>query len=161
VVGASTLVAGGRTRATGEAASEAAEAAAGGSGATAHSRARAVASEMASHATAVAAAAGAGAAQAQSGAVSLDVSEALAVVALLGFEEVSDVWGGRTRRVQGPERRTLGGAGMGAPVGLVARLLAVVAKPLGRRAHLCHSVSVVLVCVWRGAHRHSDRHCRT
>jgi hypothetical protein len=42
---------------------------------------------MASHTAAVAATAGAGTAQAQSGAVGLDVAEALAVVALLGFKE--------------------------------------------------------------------------
>jgi hypothetical protein len=114
VVGASTFVAGGRTRATSEAAPEATETATGSSGAAAHGRARAVAGEMASHTAAVAAAAGAGTAQAQSGAVGLDVAEALAVVALLG----------------------LGSAGMGASVGLVARLLAVVAEPLRRRAHL-------------------------
>jgi hypothetical protein len=87
VVGASTFVAGGRTRATSEAAPEATETATGSSGATAHGRARAVAGEMASHTAAVAAAAGAGTAQAQSGAVGLDVAEALAVVALLGFKE--------------------------------------------------------------------------
>ena len=86
VVGASTLVAGGRARATSEATSEATEATARGGGAAAHGWARAVAGEMASHATAVAAAAGAGTAQAQSRAVSLDMSEALAVVALLGLK---------------------------------------------------------------------------
>jgi hypothetical protein len=51
---------------------------------TSHSWVGAVAGQVASQATAVAASAGASAAQAQGGAVSLDVSKTLAVVALLG-----------------------------------------------------------------------------
>jgi hypothetical protein len=87
VVGASTFVAGGRTRATSEAAPEATETTTRSGGTTAHGRARAVAGEVASHTAAVATAAGAGAAQAQSRAVGLDMAEALAVVALLGFKK--------------------------------------------------------------------------
>jgi hypothetical protein len=135
VVGASTFVAGGRTRATSEAAPEATETATGSSGATAHGRARAVAGEMASHTAAVAAAAGAGTAQAQSGAVGLDVAEALAVVALLG----------------------LGSPGVRAGVALVARLLAVVAKTLTAGADLGVVANVAaLVARTTGEGRHLD-----
>jgi hypothetical protein len=69
---------------------------------------------MARLATGVAAAASTGAAQTKGRTVSLHMAEALAVVALLG----------------------LGGAGVRAAVGLMARLLAVVAETLGRGADL-------------------------
>jgi len=115
VVGSTALVAGGRASAASEAATETSSVSATGStGAATHSRVGAVAGKMASDTAAVAASAGAGSTQTQSWAVSLDVSETLAVVALLG----------------------LGGAWVRASVGLVAWLLAVVAKPLRRRADL-------------------------
>ncbi|KAH7375388.1 hypothetical protein B0T11DRAFT_270257 [Plectosphaerella cucumerina] len=69
---------------------------------------------MAGLAAVVAAAAGAGAAQAEGRAVSLDMAQTLAVVALLG----------------------LGGTGQRAAVGLVAGLLAVVAEALSGGADL-------------------------
>jgi hypothetical protein len=76
---------------------------------------RAVAGQMASQTTAVAPSASSSTAQAESRAVGLDVSKALTVVALFRF----------------------GGAGMRTSVRLMARLLAVIAEPLRRRAHLC------------------------
>jgi hypothetical protein len=117
VVGTTALVAGGRARTASEASpSEASETTTGRGNSTSHTSTRvgAVAGQMAGVTAAVASSAGTSSAQAESGAVSLDVSEALAVVALLG----------------------LGGTGMRAPVGLVTGLLAVVAEPLRRRAHL-------------------------
>jgi len=116
VVGSAALVAGGRattSKATPEATAISATrgtTAAHGTGA----RVRAVAGQVSGKTARVASSARASSAQAQSWAVSLDMAKALAVVALLG----------------------LGSARVGASVGLVAGLLAVVAKPLGRRADL-------------------------
>ena len=104
VVWATALVASGRTTTT-ETSPEASSVSATGSGSAAEStggRARAVAGQVAREATGVAASAGATAAQAQRRAVSLDVAEALAVVALL----------------------RLSGAWVRASIGLVAGLLA-------------------------------------
>lgn len=119
VVGAAALVAGRRARAAGEATTAVAAsiAATANRTATAHAdggRVGAGTGQMAGLAAVVAAPAGASAAQAQSRAVSLDVTEALAVVALLGLR----------------------GAGKRAAVGLVARLLAVIAKALSGGADL-------------------------
>jgi hypothetical protein len=138
MVWSATLVAGSRTRATSKGApsTESTECATGRatsttSHASSSTRVGAVAGQVASQATAIASSAGSSSAQAQSRAISLrlsenecerhtrrtylDVSEALAMVALL----------------------RLGSAGMRASIGLVARLLAVIAKPLRGRAHLC------------------------
>lgn len=114
VVGSTTLVAGSRARAASEAAPETTVATTRSSSTAAHSWVGAVASKMASKTAAVAASACASSTQAEGWAVSLDVPETLAVIALLG----------------------LGGARMWASVGLVSWLLAVVAKPFGRGAHL-------------------------
>jgi hypothetical protein len=116
VVRSTALVASGRASATSETATETSSIAATRrtASSTTHSRVGAVAGKMASDTAAVAASAGAGSTQTQSWAVSLDVSETLAVVALLG----------------------LGGARMRASVRLVAWLLAVVAQPLRGRANL-------------------------
>jgi len=119
VVGTTTLVASGRARTTGKTTSAVAtgEATTTHGSTTAHSRTNGVgagASKVTGLATVVAAAAGASAAQAEGRAVSLDVTKTLAVVALLG----------------------LSGSGKRASVGLVARLLAVVAETLGRGADL-------------------------
>ena len=86
VVRSTALVAGGRASAASEAAPEASIPSTGTASSTANSGAwgGAVTSKMTCLAAAVAASAGAGSAQAQSRAVRLDVSEALAVVALLG-----------------------------------------------------------------------------
>lgn len=108
MVGAAALVAGRRARAASEAAAStvtASVATSGHRGATAHGtdgvgagaldesvgcpvqdgRYRKAYSEVTGLATVVAASAGAGSAQTEGGAVSLDVTEALAVVALFGF----------------------------------------------------------------------------
>jgi len=118
VVGTAALVAsrGAAALASEASAETSSEAATGGrsTSSTAHSWVGAVARQVARQTAAVAASAGASTAQAEGGAVSLNVSKTLAVVALL----------------------SLGGAGMGASVGLVAGLLAVVAKSLRRGAHL-------------------------
>jgi len=118
VVGSTALVAGGRARTSCKTSSEATgKASAGDPGAATYSsssRVRAGASKMARLATGVAAAAGTGAAQTKGRTVSLHMTEALAVVALLG----------------------LGGARVRAAVRLMARLLAVVAETLGRGADL-------------------------
>jgi len=116
VVGTAALVAGGRaTRAAGESTAETSKSATGGHGSTGtNGAAGAVACQMAGLSTAVAASAGTSTAQAKGGAISLDVTETLAVVALLG----------------------LSGARMRAGVGLMTGLLAVVAQPLRGRAHL-------------------------
>ena len=90
VVGSTALVAGGRASAASETAPEASSiAAAGSTSTTAHSWVGAVAGKMAGETAAVAASACTGSAQTQSRAVSLDVSEALAVVALLGCRFIS------------------------------------------------------------------------
>jgi hypothetical protein len=90
VVGSTTLVASSRASTASEAATESPSVTTTGSTSSAtHSRVRAVAGKVASDTAAVAASAGAGSAQAQSWAVSLDVSETLAVVALLGCSYVS------------------------------------------------------------------------
>ncbi|KAF2127952.1 hypothetical protein P153DRAFT_44724 [Dothidotthia symphoricarpi CBS 119687] len=89
MVWSAALVASGRAGASSESAPEAAEAATRSTGSASHSWVRAVAGKMTVEATAVAASAGASSAQAQSRAVGLYVSEALAVVALLGCPLVS------------------------------------------------------------------------
>lgn len=89
VVGSTALVAGGRASAASETAPEASIAATGSTSTTAHSWVGAVAGKMAGEAAAVAASACTGSAQTQSRAVGLDVSEALAMVALLGCRSVS------------------------------------------------------------------------
>lgn len=111
VVRSTALVASSRTTAL-ESAPEAAKSTTGGASATAHTsaRVRAITGQVTSKTAGVASSAGAGAAQPKGWAVGLDVSKALAVVTLLCL--------GRTR--------------VGATVRLVARLLAVVAEPLGR-----------------------------
>ena len=93
VVGSTALVAGGRASASSETATETSSIAATRrtASSTTHSRVGAVAGKMASDTAAVAASAGAGSTQTQSWAVSLDVSETLAVVALLGWRGVSEV----------------------------------------------------------------------
>jgi hypothetical protein len=94
VVGTTALVAGGRARTASEASpSEASETTTGRGNSTSHTSTRvgAVAGQMAGVTAAVASSAGTSSAQAESGAVSLDVSEALAVVALLGCDIVSAV----------------------------------------------------------------------
>lgn len=83
VVGSATLVASSRASAASEAAPEATIAATGSASTTAHSWVGAVAGKMASNTAAVAASARTSSAQPQCWAVSLHVSEALAVVALL------------------------------------------------------------------------------
>jgi hypothetical protein len=155
VVRSTALVASGRARASGISSTEAScESATGSTSAatdTASGRVRAVTGQMAGEATGVASSARAGAAQAQSRAVGLDVTQALAVVALL----------------------RLGGTRVRASVRLVAGLLAcnrsvlvegcggvgltVVAKPLGRGAHLCWHVSRVSST----NSRHTARACAT
>lgn len=91
VVGATTLVASGRT-ASSEATAEASVSATGrAASSTSHSWVGAVAGKVAGQTTAVAASAGASTTQAQSRAVSLDVSKTLAVVALLGYGRVSEM----------------------------------------------------------------------
>jgi hypothetical protein len=120
VVGTSALVAGGRTRAAGKAATSAKAtrvATTAHGGAATHGGAdgvRACASKVTRLTTVVAATAGASASQTEGWAVSLDVAKTLAVVALL----------------------SLGSSGKRAAVRLVSRLLAVVAKALGRGADL-------------------------
>lgn len=114
VVRTTTLVASSRASAASEAAPEASITAARSTGATTHSWVGAVAGKVTGNTAAVAASTGTSSTQAQSRAVSLDVSKALAVVALL----------------------SLGGTGMRASIGLVSGLLAVVAEPLRRRAHV-------------------------
>ena len=84
VVGTTTLVASSRASAASEAAPEASVTAARSTSAATHSWVGAVAGKVTSNTAAVAASAGTSTAQAQSRAVSLNVSEALAVVALLG-----------------------------------------------------------------------------
>lgn len=161
VVGATALVAGGGTRAAGEAATgEAAVTATAHGGTTAHgTRADRVGagtlehvstqeygvcsrgaeaqtySKMAGLAAVVAAAAGGVAGEAQSRAVGLDVAKTLAVVALLG----------------------LGGARKRAAVGLVAGLLAVVAETLRGGADLGVVADVAtLVASTTRERRHGD-----
>ena len=96
VVGAAALVASCGTALASEASTETSKATTGSTSSTAHSWVGAVAGKVAGQTTAVAASAGAGTAQAQSGAVSLDVSKTLAVVALLGYRRVSEVWATRS-----------------------------------------------------------------
>lgn len=132
VVGAAALVASRRTTAA-EAAAESTKTAARDTG-THSSGVGARASKVTGLSARVAAAAGAGAAQAQSRAVSLDMAKALAVVALL----------------------SLGGARVGAGVGLVARLLAVVAKALSGGANL--SIVADIATLVASATR-EGRHC--
>jgi hypothetical protein len=143
VVGATALVASRRARAASEAATTAKGArvatTAHGSATTHRAGVHGVgasASKVAGLATVVAAAAGASATQTESGAVSLHVAESLAVVALLG----------------------LGGTGKRAAVGLVTRLLAVVAETLSRGANLGVVADVAaLVACSTGEGRHVDR----
>jgi ABC-type glutathione transport system ATPase component len=140
VVGTTALVASGRARAT----SETTSAVTTGEATTAHgstaahgTRADGVgasASKVTGLATVVASAAGAGAAQTKSRAVSLDVAETLAVVALLG----------------------LSGSGKRASVGLVAGLLAVVAETLSRRADLSVVANIATLVASTSRER---RHC--
>lgn len=80
----------------------------------------------------VATTAGGTATYAESWAISLDVTETLAVVALLGCAIISSTLFHSSTWT----RRTLGSAWVRAVVGLVAWLLAVVAKALRRRANL-------------------------
>lgn len=98
VVGSAALVAGGRAGSASEATSEgsrSAESTANGRSSTSHSshscltRVGAVAGQMAGKAAAIASSAGASSAQTQSGAVRLNVSETLAVVALLRCYTIS------------------------------------------------------------------------
>lgn len=112
VVRATALVASGRTRAASETTAEATVAAARNASAAANAAGGVGAGtrKVSGLSAGVAAAAGAGTAQAQGGAVSLNVAETLAVVALL----------------------RLGSARVRATVALVAGLLAVVAKALRR-----------------------------
>jgi hypothetical protein len=116
VIGTSTLVASGWTSTSAVAAAESAisstHTAAAAAGA--HAGVGTSTGKMAGLAASIAASAGGAAAQAQGRAVSLVVSKALAVIALLG----------------------LGSARVRAGVGLVSRLLAVVAQALRRRADL-------------------------
>jgi hypothetical protein len=95
VVRSTTLVAGGRASTASETAPEATSVAATGSAstATAHAWVGAVAGKVAGKTAAVATSARASSAQAQRRAVSLDVAESLAVVALLGCPLVSPVLG--------------------------------------------------------------------
>lgn len=83
VVRSATLVASSRASAASEAAPEASITATGSASTAAHSWVGAVAGKVASDTAAVAASAGTSSAQSQRRAVSLDVSEALAVIALL------------------------------------------------------------------------------
>ena len=87
-------------------------------------------SDVADLSAGVAAASGSTAAQTKSGAVSLDVAETLAVVALLGWRMSVSIR--LLCRVRKRIRHTLSSAWVRAVVGLVARLLAVVAQALGR-----------------------------
>jgi hypothetical protein len=89
VVRSATLVAGSRASAASEAAPEASVAATGSTSTATHSWVGAVAGKVAGDTTAVAASAGTSSAQSQSRAVSLNVSEALAVIALLSYCFVS------------------------------------------------------------------------
>lgn len=120
VVRATALVAGGRSSAARKATAlgeSASEATAGNRSASAHVRAsgiRAGASQVTRLSAVVATATSAGAAETEGRAVSLDMAQALAVVALLCL---SSPW-------------------EGAAVGLVTRLLAVVAEALGGGANL-------------------------
>jgi hypothetical protein len=140
VVGTTALVAGGRARA----ASEATSAVATRETTTAHrstaahgartNRVGTSTSKVTGLATVVASTAGTGAAQAESRAVSLDVAETLAVIALLG----------------------LSSSGKRASVGLVARLLAVVAETLSRRADLSVVANIATLVASTSRER---RHC--
>jgi hypothetical protein len=106
VVGATAFIASGRARTASEASPEAtAESSTtrGTASSTTHSGVGAVAGQVASKTARVAASAGAGSAQAQSRAVSLDVSESLAVVALLRCPFVSP--GFLVRRIAGARGR--------------------------------------------------------
>ena len=95
VVGSTALVAGGRASAASETATETSSVTATRStSAATHSRVGTVAGKVAGDTAAVATSAGAGSAQAQSWAVSLDVSETLAVIALLGCFSVSPSFSG-------------------------------------------------------------------
>jgi hypothetical protein len=117
MVRSTALVASGRARTASVASPEATtEATTSGTSSTAHtsSRVGAVASQMSSKTAAIAATAGSTSAQTKSRAIGLDVPKSLAVIALL----------------------RLSSARMRASVRFVSRLLAVIAKPLGRRAHL-------------------------
>lgn len=98
------------------------------------------ASQVAGLAAVIAASTGASSTEPQSWAVSLDVAKTLTVVALLG----------------------LGGAGKGAAVGLVARLLAVVAKTLSRRTDLgvvANVATLVASSAREGRHLGGDKIC--
>jgi hypothetical protein len=131
MVGTTAFIAGSCSRTSSEASPEtAAETSTtrGTASSTTHSGVGAVAGQMAGKAAGVAASAGASSAQAESRAVSLDVSESLAVVALLRCPIVSP-WllpahCKPKTEVSRLTSRTLGGAGMRASVGLVAGLLA-------------------------------------
>jgi hypothetical protein len=153
MVGATALVAGGRSRTTGESTaaaestSESATTDGGSTGTTttttaAHtgtSRVGARSSQVAWLATVVATTAGSSTAQAESRAVSLDVAEALAVVALLG----------------------LGGPGQGALVGLVSLIMSAVAQ-LDDRVHTyLAACSCSKDAQQRSRLRHSGQHCHT
>lgn len=139
VVWSTALVAGGRTRATSKGApstkstkstkSTAGRATSSSSHASSRAGVRAVTGQMSGQATTIASSAGTSSAEAQSRAISLNVSEALTVIALLRF----------------------GSARMRASIGLVARLLAVIAKSLGRRAHLSvvSDISALEACAAR------------
>lgn len=140
VVGATALVACSRTRAVGEASTTIAadETTTAHGSTTAHTRIAGVGastSQMAGLAAVVASATGGSAAQAESRAVGLDMAQSLAVVALL-------------RLSRARER---------AAVGLVARLLAVVAKALSRGANLGVVANVAtLVASTTRERRHCD-----
>lgn len=93
VVGSAALVASGRAGAATKSAPEASIASARGTTAHPSARVRAVAGQMTGQATAIASTAGSSAAEAQGGTVSLDVAEALAMIALLRYRSVSDAFG--------------------------------------------------------------------
>jgi hypothetical protein len=139
VVGTTALVASGRTRTAREAttAITASKSAAAHRSTTAHGtdRVGASTSEVTGLAAVVAPSAGTSAAQAQGRAISLDVAKTLAVVALL----------------------SLSGARQRAAVGLVAGLLAVVAKTLSGRAHFSVVANIAaLVARASGERRHLE-----
>jgi hypothetical protein len=168
MVGSTAFIAGSRPRTSSEASPEtAAEASTtrGTASSTTHSGVGAVAGQVAGKTAGVAASAGAGSAQAESRAVSLDVSESLAVVALLRCPSVSprflpahcepnmEVWRGLSR--------TLGGAGMRASVGLVAGLLACSGSACVQWSGRGNADSCSRASPTTSTPRHSGRCCRT
>jgi hypothetical protein len=133
VVGTSTLVASSSTRASSESSPEATceSATRGAASSTTHSWVGAVAGQVTSETAGVATTAGTSSTQTQSWAVSLDVPESLAVIALLGYAIVSLGSGvargmyGKSLGLDGTYSRWCGDAGIRWTRGLAACLVLI------------------------------------